>query len=186
MTFWPGLTPMLGITEVQSLSTYLLDVCQWCCYSFTSASLLIAPSKLLRRQAKSLSAGPRGQGRLCLCFTVPDRDSSLFVWPAMRTSSVFCLWCPRARGQVGDRRSLCTALCPLPASYREAALCCYMEEKQNGRDTEPLTPRLWQRGRGVGSCPGGRSAFPAVNANWWWWEKLFSVIVSEQLPENWA
>lgn len=91
-----------------------------------------------------------------------QRDSSLFVWPAMRTSSVFCLWCPQARGQVSDRRSLCTALCPLPASYREAALCCYMEEKQIGRDTKPLTPRLWQRGREAGSS----SVFPAVDANW--------------------
>lgn len=68
-------------------------------------------------------------------FLQLEAERQLFVWPAMKSLSVFCLWCSQALGQVSDRKSLCAALCPLPGSYREAVLYCF-KEKQHGNEAK--------------------------------------------------
>lgn len=82
---------------------------------------------------KEPQPGPGGSRNGSVCTSQSEAERQLFVWPAMKSSSVFHLWCSQAWGQVSDRRSLCTALCPLPESYREAALCCYMEKPAGKR-----------------------------------------------------
>lgn len=88
---------------------------------------------------------PEGSRNGSVCTSQFEAERQLFVWPAMKSSSVFCLWCSQAWGQVSDRRSLCTALCPLPESYREAELSCYMEKKKTAGKLN-LSPRISSAG----------------------------------------
>lgn len=60
-------------------------------------------------------------------------------------------------------------LCPLPESYREAELQCYMEK--DSRETKPVAPHLQHRAER--SPSQGSSAYPAVDTNWSGWKNVF-------------
>ncbi len=71
-----------------------------------------------------------------------EAERQLFVWLAMKSSSVSCLWCSQAGGQVSDRRSLCTAL---PSARELQRGCSAMLHGKNSREAKPAAPHIQHR-----------------------------------------
>lgn len=109
---------------------------------------LIQKTKLAQWRRGTSVAGLRGQERvLSVLRSLQQRESSLFglLWKARLSSASDVL---RLEAKSVTEGAFCTALCPLPGSYREAVLRCYMEKQQGKlKNLSPLGSSAERRGR---------------------------------------